>query len=524
MDGSCCRKLLGGLHHVTLRPPQLGSSYAALQPILTVSLGILPLEGKVPVLTKRIAPLGVCLVLGLLGALTFGSQAAASDQVVVPRGSAVQIAVVLPFTGFAAVSGEGAWNGVRLAVEKQSRIKGFAVQLNRFNGPCGPDDGLNVLAANQVVANPQNVAVIGHFCSNHFSEALPVYQAAGIVTLSGSATSPILPSMGPDVFNDVAIKDACCPFQDLFDPWYDTVSHLPRDLFWRQQDYRSEFGTPPPAFADLYYDATSLLLTKIASTASLDGDGSLVIDRAVLAQAVRTTAAFDGVTCDITLASNGFRVDDPVSLSKCASTGWQHGLGALVTPHRIDDRFSAPSIDRSVWQFGTNQPDQITLSEGAGHVTVNVSGDATNDFNVGLGTLCSAHGDFDAQVSFNLVAWPASDGVWVSLMASGTPFNTYRASASWFDSYGAYLPPIGDVVPATGSSGTLRLARKGSQWTGSYLADHRWVAIASGVGPTVDLGLTIAVFNISNATAFGGQPATVEFNDFHLFANGIVCS
>src|SRR2546427_508840 len=109
----------------------------------------------------------------------------------------------------------------------------------------------------------------------------PNYQAAGIVTLSGSATSPILPSMGPDVFNDVAIKDACCPFQDLFDPW-----------------------------------------------------------------------------------------DDPVSLSKCASTGWQHGLGALVTPHRIDDRFSAPSINRSVWQFGTNQPDQITLSEGAGHVTV----------------------------------------------------------------------------------------------------------------------------------------------------------
>ena len=374
-----------------------------------------------PTLTKRLAARGVCVVLGVVGPLTNGPQAAASDQVVVPRGSAVQIAVVLPFTGFAAISGEGAWNGVRLAVEKQSRIKGFAVQLNKFNGPCGPDDGLNVLAANQVVANPQNVAAIGHFCSNHFSEALPVYEAAGVVTLSGSATSPILRSRGPDVFNDVAISDACCPFQDLFDRWYDTVAQLPRDLFWREQAYQSEFGTPAPDFADLYYDAASLLLTKLASTASLDVDGNLVIDRAVLAHAVRTTAAFHGVTCDVTLASNGFRVDDPVSLSKCASTGWQHGLGGLVTPHRIDDRFSGQSIDRSVWEFGTNQPDQITLFEGGGHVTVNVSGAATNDFNVGMSTLCSAHGDFDAQVSFNLVAWPASDGAGSASWPVGRP-------------------------------------------------------------------------------------------------------
>lgn len=250
-----------------------------------------------------------------------GSQVGASGQVSVPRGGVIQIAVVLPFTGFDGTLGAGAWNAVQLAVEKSPRIKGFAVQLNRFNGPCGADDGLNVLAAHQVVANPQNVAVIGHFCSNHYIDALPVYEAAGVVTVSGSATDPNLPSFGPNVFNAVAIGDECCPYLDNFGPWYSTVSQLPADLSWRQQVYEREFGALPPAYADLYYDAASLLLGKIASTASLDVKGNLVIDRLSLAQAVRTTAAFGGVTCDVALARNGFRVNDAVSVSKCASTG-----------------------------------------------------------------------------------------------------------------------------------------------------------------------------------------------------------
>jgi ABC-type branched-subunit amino acid transport system substrate-binding protein len=312
---------------------------------------------------KPFAALGASVI---VAALAPGFQATAADQVVIPRGGTVQIAVVLPFTGFNAGLGEGAWNAVQLAVEKHSRIavcdgrnrgpedtqrlrchgkprddrsgvaaavgasftgleeedgQGFVVQLNPFNGPCGPDAGQNVLAASQVVANPQNVAVIGHFCSAGFSAALPVYQAAGVATLSGSATGSLLPSFGPDVFNSVAISDACCPFQDNFGPWYNAVSQLPNDLFWRQHVYQREFGTPPPAFADLYYDAASLLLDKIASIASLTDDGSLVIDRAALAQAVRTTDGFDGVTCDVTLSSNGFRVNDPVSLAKCAGGG-----------------------------------------------------------------------------------------------------------------------------------------------------------------------------------------------------------
>ena len=250
--------------------------------------------------------------------------AAATGQVFVPRGAAVQVAVVLPFSGNLDLLGAAAWNAVQLAVEKHSRIKGFPVQLNTFDGPCGPDGGLNVLAANQVVANPQNVGVIGHFCSNHFIQALPVYEAAGVVTISGSSTGAIVPPFGPSVFNSVAVSDACCPIEDQFSPWYSMVSQLPGDLFWRRQVYQREVGTAPLDYSDLYYDATSLLLNRIAGVASLDDGGNLVIDRAALAQAVRSTAGFDGVTCEITLDARGFRVNDSASLAKCAARGWQH--------------------------------------------------------------------------------------------------------------------------------------------------------------------------------------------------------
>jgi hypothetical protein len=35
--------------------------------------------------------------------------------------------------------------------------------------------------------------------------------------------------------------------------------------------------------------------------------------------------------------------------------------------------------------------------------------------------------------------------------------------------------------------------------------------------------LTLAAFNISGAASFAGQPVTVSFDNFHVFADRIVC-
>ena len=95
----------------------------------------------------------------------------------------------------------------------------------------------------------------------------------------------------------------------------------------------------------------------------------------------------------------------------------------IVTPHRIDETFKGSSIDYSnVWAWwGTNQPGLVDFAQGGEVLTVNVTSAAQPDFNVSGQTRCLAHGDFDAQVDFNLLTWPAQNGVWVSLMVGGTP-------------------------------------------------------------------------------------------------------
>jgi hypothetical protein len=199
----------------------------------------------------------------------------------------------------------------------------------------------------------------------------------------------------------------------------------------------------------------------------------------------------------------------------------------IVTPHRIDETFKGTSIDyaHTWWFWGTNQPDAVSFNQANDVMNINVAATAQNDFNVGGATLCRAHGDFDATVDFNLPTWPTGDGIWVMLQVTGTPFNVYRVT--WqFDpneQYGAFFPPAGTTLPATGTSGTLRLSRRGDIFTGYYQDGRGWVPIISGIGPTDDASLTLAVSNISGASPFLGLPATVTFDDFHVFADRIVC-
>jgi ABC-type branched-subunit amino acid transport system substrate-binding protein len=251
-------------------------------------------------------------------------------QVVVRRGEPVQLAAVLDTsTGAGAAYTQSIHNAIEMAVQLSPAIRGFRIELNDdFDGPCGDGPGVvgqNADAASSVVANAQNVAVIGHMCSYGFgaatsdgcpsaapTTALSIYESHGVVTVNGSTTNPCLPSVGPTVFNATAVPGA------EFDAWYATVKSLPSDQLWAQL-YQLEFGTAPTDFADLYFDATRVLLARIQKVSRIAG-GKLVINRAALASAVRNTAGFPGVTCTVTLDSGGYRVNDPAALARCAGS------------------------------------------------------------------------------------------------------------------------------------------------------------------------------------------------------------
>jgi ABC-type branched-subunit amino acid transport system substrate-binding protein len=239
--------------------------------------------------------------------------AAAAGTVVVSRGQHVEIAVALDrSTGVGAPLTPSIVDAIHMATQLIPSIRGFRVQLDPYDAPCGDDEavGPDASVAQSVVAVPQTVAVIGHECSYAFSggaelddngvcqtpttpNALAIYEAAGIPTINGSTTSPCLPADGPTVFNRTVVADPG------FDTWYAAVQTLPSDKLWTAI-YTLEFGAPPTEYADLYFDATTLLLARIYQVSRVSS-GRLVIDRAALAQAIRHTTRFPGVTGPITL-------------------------------------------------------------------------------------------------------------------------------------------------------------------------------------------------------------------------------
>ena len=111
--------------------------------------------------------------------------------VAVSEDEAVQIRSLLAHT--ISSLGTASRYGVELAVQDFGMIHDRAVELGeRVDGMCGPEGGR--AGADQIVADPQVVGVIGTNCSGAAVTASPVISEAGLVMVSPSNTSPFLTS------------------------------------------------------------------------------------------------------------------------------------------------------------------------------------------------------------------------------------------------------------------------------------------------------------------------------------------
>jgi hypothetical protein len=98
-----------------------------------------------------------------------------------------------------------------------------------------------------------------------------------------------------------------------FASWYGTVKGLPGDTFWKQL-YQVAFGSTATDSADLYFDATLVLLHDLRRASRVD-NGRLIVDRVALARTVRHTVGLPGASCTISLdPSTGNRINE---LSPC---------------------------------------------------------------------------------------------------------------------------------------------------------------------------------------------------------------
>lgn len=253
----------------------------------------------------------IAIGLGLAILVITGATAATDDQagrtprlmtqpttkVIVPPGSPVEIATTF-WSGWPEL--QDWYDAMQLAFYDYGPIQDFSLQRNDYDGGC--DEATGAVAATAVVSHTQNVGVIGPLCSSSARGGAPILETAGVVMISPSNTAADLGTYGPTIFNRVVLADP------EFTPWDYRVSFLPSVYAW-ESGFETLYGHRPELFARYVYDATMLLLRRIDEVGMVDGDGNLVIDRTELANAVRNTAGFAGVTGDVTLEADGDRLD-----------------------------------------------------------------------------------------------------------------------------------------------------------------------------------------------------------------------
>ena len=113
----------------------------------------------------------------------------------------IRIGVASPFTGELAAYGDNIKAGVSLKLKEindAGGINGRKIELVWGDDLCAPKEAGTV--ASKVAADKRIVAVIGHLCSSATLAAMPIYQRAGMPTISPTSTNPTIGDVGQGWF------------------------------------------------------------------------------------------------------------------------------------------------------------------------------------------------------------------------------------------------------------------------------------------------------------------------------------
>ncbi len=144
-------------------------------------------------------------------------------------------------------------------------------------------------------------------------------------------------------------------------------------------------------------------------------------------------------------------------------------------------------------------------------------------------------GDFDIQVDFNLLTWPANNGMRMGIVLSNSN-NRYRATVHRISQAGTV--PGGESHTATldtgeaseivtrvvtnATIGRFRMVRSGSTFTSYYWdsAINKWTSILVGGNSTLDINVTLQAW--SSDTQFQHMAELVAFDNFIVNTGTII--
>jgi branched-chain amino acid transport system substrate-binding protein len=225
---------------------------------------------------------------------------------VVPAGQPIRIAVVGPASGAHAAFVPAMLEAAQMAVDEHGPVHGAGILLEPFDDACDEEAGAE--AARAIADGGEFAAVLGPLCSTATRGGLPIYGSNTLPVVSPGATDPTLPPLGPAVFNRVILHRNQLSALGREETYVDALPAV--QAFYAA--YQARTGdAPPEAYRHSLahgYDAMGILLDALARAAEPQADGSLRIRRLQLAQEIRATSGYRGVTGEITFDVEGNRL------------------------------------------------------------------------------------------------------------------------------------------------------------------------------------------------------------------------
>jgi hypothetical protein len=133
------------------------------------------------------------------------------------------------------------------------------------------------------------------------------------------------------------------------------------------------------------------------------------------------------------------------------------------------------------------------------------------------GSYCRVGGDFDVQADYQLLEWPAANGVQATFASFDTAnlgFFAIRESQVWGEQYSSWIPQAFISQPTGDQAGTLRVQREGTTAVVSYLSGATRIPVASG--PTSTSSVSITFGASSGMGRFSHQEVKIAWDNYRI--------
>jgi dipeptidyl aminopeptidase/acylaminoacyl peptidase len=201
------------------------------------------------------------------------------------------------------------------------------------------------------------------------------------------------------------------------------------------------------------------------------------------------------------------------------------GETEISTPHApFVETFSSDLRD-PIWhtiQFGTD----TSFAQQNGRLEITLGADAQpggpfNTIEAHYGLNCSLPGDFDMQVDYQLLDWPAGNGAFAQLAAFFIGAGIFRQSETYGEFYNAYSNFGFNTVLTADRSGSFRFVRSGGRTIASYLDPLvGWVTV---LDVPANPGVVVPGLSLSSGPNFAHEEVRVAFDNFRVNSGTLSC-